>query len=141
MAYAQWVSFTIKTVGFSATTDYCGLDWGKWYKWDNKDDEIGSVNGITLDKGKTYNNIISSCGRSDSSSGTEGSFYLCDGSKKQGDPDYKICKLSWDCPWGSKTNTWAASDYDSDQYIVSITGGSSYGGAIGTLTVTVAKIA
>jgi hypothetical protein len=27
------------------------------------------------------------------------------------DPDYKVCKISWDCPWGSKTNTWGASDY------------------------------
>ena len=140
MAYAQWVSFTIKAVGFSGVIDFSSLVWGKFYQWDDKDNEV-SVNGIQFDAGKSYPNLVSSCGRSDSASGTQGYFYICQSGKQPTDPDYKVCKLSWDCPWGSKTNSWGASDYDSDAYVVGISGGSTFGGAIGTLTVVVAKIA
>lgn len=140
MAYAQWVSFTIKVKGFAGTTDYGNLSWGKFYKYDNKDDEIANVKGIKFQDGRVYNTVICSCGRSDSASGTEGSFYICIDGKDPSDPDYKVCKISWDCPWGSKTNTWGASDYDSDKYVVSVSGGSTYGGAIGMLSVVVADI-
>jgi hypothetical protein len=138
-AYAQWASFTIKAVGFPGVIDYSRLQWGKFYQWDNKDHEV-SVNGIKFAEGRTSLNLVSACGREDSPSGTQGEFYICkDGADPKG-PDYKVCKLSWDCPWAGKINSWGASDYDSDMYVVSITGGSSFGGAIGTLTVTVAKI-
>jgi len=93
-----------------------------------------------LENNKAYCNVISSCGRSDSASGTEGSFYICIDGKDDLDPDHKVCKIYWDCPWGSKTNTWGASDYDSDKYVVGVCGGSSYGGAIGNLSVVVATI-
>ncbi len=140
MAYAQWVSFTMKAANFDAFVGGAHRDWGKFYQWDNKDKEVSNstIDEIELEKGKTYPQEISTCGRENSSSGTEGYFYLYT-NKERKDAD-AICKIYWDCPWGSKTNTWKASDYDPDKYIVSFQGGSQYGGAIGTLTLTIADI-
>ena len=139
MAYAQWVSFTMKTIGFDATVDSASLDWGKFYKWDNKDQEesAGDIDTLKFQANKSYTNAISSCGREDSPSGTQGHFDLF---TQVGGQKTQVCRLNWDCPWGSKTNSWSASDYDDEKYIVSISGGSSYGGAIGTLSVMVAAI-
>jgi Aegerolysin len=139
MAYAQWVSFTMKTIGFNANVSGATLSWGKFYQWDNKDQEVfpDVINQLTFTASKNYPNVISSCGREDSPSGTTGYFDLFTGT---GGAATKVCRLNWDCPWGSKTNSWSASDYDDEKYIVSISGGSSYGGAIGTLTVIVAAI-
>ena len=50
MAYAQWVSFTVKVKGFAGKTDNANLSWGKFYKYDNKDEEIADVNGIKFEK-------------------------------------------------------------------------------------------
>ncbi|MDG4596773.1 MAG: aegerolysin family protein [Candidatus Contendobacter sp.] len=142
MAYGQWVSFTVRVKGFAGRADLANLIWGKFYKYDDKDSEIdiAAVNNIKFENNNTYSNIIASCGRSDAASGTEGSFYICIDGKAPDDPDYKVCKISWDCPWGTKTNTFAASDFDPDKYVVSIIGGSTYGGSIGMLTVVVADI-
>ncbi len=142
MAYGQWVSFSIKTKGFNGVVNNATLSWGKFYKYDNKDEEVDSsqINGIQFTSGKFYPNAISACGRSDAASGTEGSFDIYIDGSDVTDKNNLICKLSWDCPWGSKTNTWGASGYDVEKYIVGIIGGSSYGGAIGNLTVTIADI-
>ena len=45
---------------------------------------------------------LNACGREDAASGTTGSFDLVD-------PDNAnklVRSFYWDCPWGSKTNTW-----------------------------------
>src|SRR5882724_7685031 len=105
MAYAQWAVFTITTVGATMTVKSVTLNWGKFYKNGNKDDEvpISDIEGHQIAPGVSY--VISTCGRSDASSGTEGSFDLYDGATKVGN-------YYWDCPWGSKTNTskWTPAD-------------------------------
>lgn len=75
--------------------------------------------------------ISTSCGRSDSASGTQGSFDLYDG-------DTRVVTLVWNCPWGSKSNSWSQSNQNS-KYVVSVTGGSMDSGSIGVLTVEVIK--
>jgi hypothetical protein len=68
---------------------------------------------------------------SDASSGTKGSFELWDG-------DVKICKVYWDCPWGSKENIFRVTDVNGE-FIVDETGDNLDSGAIGNVTVKIAK--
>ena len=110
------------------------LSWGKFYKYGNKDEEISTddINKITVASGKSA--WICSCGRSDSSSGTEGSFELYDG-------DTKVGKFNWDCPWGKKSNSFNWNqDGSKDSYNTSIEGGNKDSGAIGTVTITCIKL-
>lgn len=135
-AYAQWVNFSLQPKNFDLSIQNSSLSWGKFYNpISNKDSEVstGTVNTYVA-KAKTTL-TFGSCGRSDASAGTEGSFDLYDGKTKIG-------TLSWDCPWGSKTNSysWAPVDPDSD-YIVQVTGGNLDSGALGTLTIIAGKTA
>nr|MBT2979859.1 aegerolysin family protein [Vibrio anguillarum] len=79
--------------------------WGKFYDskqigvaGGSKDNEYepSAIDGHIIERGTSFS--INACGRSDASSGTEGSFELYDGPTHVG-------TYSWDCPWGSKTNT------------------------------------
>jgi hypothetical protein len=128
MAYAQWVSYTVLADNFNATIKNASLSWGKFYLYDDKDHELSpdDVNGQVIESGTEGFNVVSSCGRSDSASGTQGQFDLYDG-------DTKVVTLVWDCPWGSKTNSWSQTSQNK-KYIVSVTGGSVSSGAIGVLT-------
>jgi hypothetical protein len=105
---------------------------GKFYKWDNKDNEISTSDVDKQVATQSKDGDVAACGRSDASSGTEGSLDLYDG-------DVKVCHIAWDCPWGSKTNIFNTSDID-NAYLVQHTGANLDGGAIGTVTVKVAKI-
>ena len=133
MAYAQWVSYTVLAVNINVTIKNAGLSWGKFYKFDNKDHELSpdEVNGQVIEIDTEGLNVVSSCGRSDSASGTQGQFDLYDG-------ETKVVTLSWDCPWGSKKNTWSQSN-QSRNYVVSVSGGSHDSGAIGVLTAEVIR--
>ena len=105
---------------------------GKFYKWDNKDNEISAGEVAKQTAGPGGNIDIASCGRSDASSGTEGSYNIYDG-------DTKICRVYWNCPWGSKTNTFTVSEQN-DGYMVQATGQNIDSGALGTVTVKVVKL-
>ncbi|KAG8673810.1 hypothetical protein FPOAC2_07281 [Fusarium poae] len=133
MAYGQWVYIIIqsKIASGEISLKNVSLNWGKFYQWDNKDQEISTddVQKVVIPSNKSAG--VASCGRSDASSGTEGSFDLYDG-------DNKICNIYWDCPWGSKTNTFTVGSVD-DDYMVQATGANLDSGAIGTVTVKVAK--
>ena len=76
---------------------------------------------------------IASCGRSDASSGTEGSYDIYDG-------DSRVCSIYWNCPWGSKTNAFTVSNIPED-YMVQATGQNLDSGALGTVSIKVAKLA
>ncbi|MFA8301323.1 MAG: aegerolysin family protein [Hyphomicrobiales bacterium] len=132
MAYAQWVEINISPLNFEMTVKNVKLDWGKFYEKGNKDKEINKseIEGMTVDKGQKK--VICACGRSDSPSGTEGSFELYNG-------DELIGKYYWDCPWGSKTNTstWTAKN---DKYLTQAELGNLDSGAIGQVTIVSASI-
>lgn len=74
---------------------------------------------------------VSSCGRSDASSGTTGGFDIYDGNTKIG-------YVHWDCPWGDKSNSFGVSDRNKD-YPVQVGSWNHYGGAIGTVDIEVEK--
>jgi hypothetical protein len=106
---------------------------GKFYEWDNKDHEISpaQVDSLVIAQGDTKE--IAACGRSDAASGTEGTVDLYQGGTK-------VCQLYWNCPWGSKTNTFTVRDTN-PSWIVSATGANTDGGALGTVEVKVASFA
>ncbi|KAJ3543959.1 hypothetical protein NM208_g3304 [Fusarium decemcellulare] len=135
MAYARWVYILIQIQrGMSSnpiTLWNAHLNWGKFYQYDNKDQEVStdSVEKTSISSGSSTG--IAACGRSDASSGTEGNFELWDG-------DVKICKVYWDCPWGSKKNTFTVSEVNED-FIVEESGANLDSGAIGNVTVKIGK--
>jgi hypothetical protein len=126
MAYAQWVTMTIKP-NYNATLKNVAHSWGKFYDGNNKDNEIqpSAIEGHVIKAGDSY--IIGACGRSDASSGTEGSFDIYDG-------DVKVGTLTWDCPWGSKTNSYQWTPND-DNYSTQVTGANLDSGALGNMVI------
>lgn len=144
MAYAQWGTFVIHAVNFNVTIKNVAHSWGKFYDskqigvaGGNKDNEYdpSAIEGKVIESGTAF--AINACGRSDASSGTEGSFDLYDGKTYIG-------TYTWDCPWGSKTNssTWTAagSQPPLNSYITQQSGANLNGGALGTVTIQTAKI-
>lgn len=114
MAYAEWiavkvvVSKSIGTVGIRNAT----LQWGKFYRYTNKDDEISTeeVSSMNVQAGSPQ--WIASCGRENASSGTQGSFDCYDGNTKMG-------TFSWDDPWKSgATNTWSFTPASADLVLI-----------------------
>ena len=66
----------------------------------SKDRALKEIEGATILPGKSYQ--INSCGSFGTPSGTTGSFELAVSDHL----DTLIRRFHWDCPWGSKTNTW-----------------------------------
>ncbi|CAM2987522.1 aegerolysin family protein [Vibrio neptunius] len=144
MAYAQWVTITIYATNYDVTLKNVSHSWGKFYDskqigvaGGSKDNEYepSEIEGQVIERGTSFS--INACGRSDSASGTEGSFELYDGSTHVG-------TYSWDCPWGSKTNdsSWTLSGPQPplNKYITSQTGANLDSGALGTVIIQTTKI-
>ncbi|KAK0645186.1 Asp-hemolysin [Lasiodiplodia hormozganensis] len=135
MAYAQWVIIHIINSFRSGTISikHAQALWGKFYKDGNKDAEISSaeVSQITIPANGTAD--VAACGRSDASSGTEGTIDLYE-------DDTKICTIYWDCPWGSKSNHFEIRDRNSAAgYMVSNSPYNADSGALGKIDVEVAR--
>lgn len=139
MAYAQWGTFVIRAMNFDVTIKDISVSWGKLYdsgrtgsEGGDKDKEYSpeKIEGTVIKSGSPF--AINACGRSDSASGTAGSFKLYDG-------DALVGTYSWDCPWGSKTNssTWLASD---PRYITQQSGANLDSGALGTVQLKTVKV-
>ncbi|MCB1194181.1 MAG: aegerolysin family protein [Leptospiraceae bacterium] len=130
MAYAQWISINIKPKGFNAIIRNVKSDWGKFYQG-SKDNEVNidAINNHIINDGEGFD--ISSCGREEATSGTEGSFDIYDGSTHIGN-------YYWDCPWGSKTNTstWTPSN---DNYLAQVSGANLDSGALGDIAIKIGK--
>ncbi len=133
MAYAQWVVITVEAIGVDLTVKSVGLEWGKFFKNPNKDDEIpiDKIEGMTIASGDS--GVIASCGRENASSGTEGQFDLYDGGTHIG-------TYYWDCPWGSKTNTSTWTPSANKHYITEQSGANLNSGALGNVTIRCAKL-
>lgn len=134
MAYAQWVVITVKARNTSLSIRNAHLSWGKFYQNPNKDQELSAddINKIVIPANN--NAVIASCGRSDSASGTEGSFDIYDGQTNVGN-------YYWNCPWGSKTNTSTWTPNDTDRYVTQVTGGNLDSGALGNISIDCVKVA
>jgi hypothetical protein len=135
MAYSQWIEVKIVSENMTLHVKNASLSWGKFYEAGDKDKEISTddINKITVESGKTA--FICSCGRSGSSTGTEGSFELYDG-------ETKIGKFDWDCPYNKKTNSfnWNADKDNEKFYFTNREGGNKDSGAIGNVTITCIKL-
>ncbi|CAA7262647.1 unnamed protein product [Cyclocybe aegerita] len=152
-AYAQWVIIILHNVGSSPfKIANLGLSWGKLYAdgkplhqskriWylplsltGNKDKEVypSDYNGKTV--GPDEKIQINSCGRENASSGTEGSFDIVD----PNDGNKTIRHFYWECPWGSKRNTWTPSGSNT-KWMVEWSGQNLDSGALGTITVDVLR--
>lgn len=133
MAYAQWVSIEIKSVGTTLSIKNAQHAWGKFFQCGDKDKEVSvdDINKITIPSGGVVS--ICACGRENASSGTEGSIDIYDG-------DVLVGTYYWDCPWGSKRNisTWTPSG--SDDHITQVTGGNLDSGAIGNIYIKCVRI-
>lgn len=137
MAYAQWATFDINVKGFAVIIQNVDLKWGKFHELDDKDKEIDAkkINGKVIDYDTAdKDRIISVCGRSDAASGTEGSFelYRYDPSTKKA--TVKLAVITWDCPWGSKKNTFDASS-ENKNYMVSHSHPNTDSSALGNITI------
>ncbi|KAJ5180527.1 Aegerolysin family protein [Penicillium capsulatum] len=138
MGYAQWITIKVINSMSSATLSVRNAipngeeGWGKFYRDGNKDAEINvsEINRTTVPPDGSKN--ISSCGRSDSASGTTGHIDLYDG-------ETKICRVYWDCPWGSKSNDFGISERSSQGYWVQQGSWNRDSGAIGSVDVEVGK--
>ncbi|KAH7904183.1 Aegerolysin family protein [Hygrophoropsis aurantiaca] len=130
-AYAQWVILDI-TNSFSSRPlkiQNASLSWGKFYQNGNKDVELSkdTINQIVIPAGSERS--ISSCGRENASSGTEGTIDLYDDTTK-------VCTLYWNCPWGSPTNNFEVRDVNkAGGYIVSNGPWNVSGGALGNIRI------
>lgn len=109
---------------------------GKFYSNGNKDEEIqpSQIEGTTVTQDQTY--TIYACGRENASSGTEGSFDIYDGNTKVG-------TYTWDCPWGSKTNSSDFSPSGSEppynRYMTEQYGANLDSGALGNVSLETLK--
>ncbi|EFY89875.1 hypothetical protein J3459_009877 [Metarhizium acridum] len=137
-AYAQWV--VLDLINRMRQSDLqvknAWARWGKFHKDGDKDTEITAedVNKIFAPPGKRC--FVSACGREHSPSGTEGDIDLFEGNTK-------ICKVYWECPWGSPNNIMRILDYDpaTSNYAVVLGPWNSSGGALGKVDITISKLA
>lgn len=133
MAYAQWIEVTVYSESMKLQVKSAILPWGKFHKKGHKGTEISKadINKIQIPSGSSA--TICSCGRSNAASGTQGSFKLYDGSTLVG-------VFSWNCPWGSKSNSYKWKPEDNSNYQNSSEGGNKDSGAIGNISITCIKI-
>ncbi|CAA7262635.1 unnamed protein product [Cyclocybe aegerita] len=134
-AHAQWVVIVLHNVGSQPfKIANLSLSWGKLYADGNKDAEVypDKYNGMSV--GPDNKVQINSCGRADSSSGTEGSFDIVD----PNDGNRIIRSFYWDCPWGSKANTWNPTGSNT-KWMIEWSGQNLDSGALGTISVDVLR--
>ncbi|RPD54664.1 Aegerolysin aa-Pri1 [Lentinus tigrinus ALCF2SS1-6] len=130
-AYAQWVTMVLKNSGSQdIKVKNMNVSWGKLYADGNKDNEISpsTYNDYVVHPGEEVR--INGCGRENASSGTTGEFDVLDPTAS----NKVIRHFYWDCPWGSKANTWTVSNINS-KWMVESSGANLDSGALGTITV------
>ncbi|KAF5139498.1 Asp-hemolysin [Metarhizium anisopliae] len=134
LAEAPWVEFQIRNrmKKNDIHVRHARLDCGKYYKGSQSYEiSTSEVDNIIIAPGLLES--VSSCGRQDSSSGTNGDFNLYDGNTK-------ICNVSWDCcPWSRPANECQIQSYnpETSSYFVILGVWNSGPGAIGNVSITV----
>ena len=105
------------------------------YVTGDKDTEypVSRYEGNTIEPGEQLQ--LNATGRSDAASGTEGWFNLVDPKAN----DKVIRHFYWDCPWGSKSNTWNVTENNS-KFMVEYSGQNLNSGALGTITVRILNV-
>ena len=134
MARGQWIKVSVKPSKLNVNIQNANLSWGQFHKENDKYAQISTdeINKIKVSDGQSAS--ISSCGKPDSSSGTEGSLDIYDAATAK-----KIGTFSWNCPWGARENSFGWSYSDSPNYMVEVAEGNKGSGAIGEVTISVVK--
>ncbi|KAH7920735.1 putative Asp-hemolysin precursor [Leucogyrophana mollusca] len=130
--YDQWVVLEItNSLGSPLKIQNASLSWGKFHKNGDRDYEISpeEVDKIVIPAGSEHS--VSSCGRSHSPSGTEGTIDLYDDTTK-------VCTLYWNCPWGSSANNFEVQDVNQG-YIVTHGPWNAVAGPLGNIKIKVAS--
>ncbi|WP_127529312.1 aegerolysin family protein [Paenibacillus kobensis] len=98
MAYSMFVELSIENYNADVTIRNVKVEWGKLYKFGNKDHEIpvNEMEGTVVKAGT--NMWFCACGRDWSPSGPQGSFELFDSDNNW------IATYTWDCPLGEHYN-------------------------------------
>ncbi|GFN32307.1 aegerolysin family protein [Paenibacillus xylaniclasticus] len=98
MAYSLYVELLIDNYNADVTIRNLKVEWGKLYKYGNKDDEIPveEMEGTVINAGTKM--WFCACGRDWSPSGPQGSFELFDSNNNW------IATYIWDCPFGHHLN-------------------------------------
>lgn len=105
---------------------------GKFWKGVSKDNEMTAEEVDQIVVAPSSHQYIQSCGRSGSTSVTQGCFDIYN-------RDATICRVSWNCPWGSKANKFKA-DLGKDAgtlYHLEVGPWSADAGSIGTVELTI----
>ncbi|KAI0272832.1 pleurotolysin A [Russula aff. rugulosa BPL654] len=110
------------------------LFWGKFYKDNDRDSEIPikDIENTKILSGNKFK--INSRGRSASSAGTEGEFDIYE----DGPGGERVGHFYWDCPWGSKSNTWRITDRNA-KWTIDSSEPDPNGGTLGDITVDLFK--
>ncbi|KAF9497705.1 erylysin A [Pleurotus eryngii] len=136
MAYAQWVIILIHNVGQqNVKIKNLNASWGKLYADGDKDTEVpaSKYEGMVIAPDDQVQ--INACGREDAAEGTTGTFDLVD----PNDSDKQVRHFAWDCPWGTKANSWVVGGSNS-KWMIEYTGQNLDSGALGTITVNTLRI-
>lgn len=155
-AYAQWVAPKIFNnfrsgsihVRNATLLSYVLITWlsqsvsnfanlaarGKFHETDHKDVDISiaSVSAIAIPSGG--NSSVSASGRSNTTSGTEGTIDLFDH-----ELETKICTVYWNCPWESKSNNFEIRNRAS-KYQVTVGPWNKGSGALGNVDIKVERL-
>ncbi|KAJ3506277.1 hypothetical protein NLJ89_g6956 [Agrocybe chaxingu] len=132
-AYAQWVIIVLHSVDSKPfKVKNLNASWGKLYADGDKDTEVSASNYNGKIVGPDDKLQINACGRAHAAEGTTGTFDLVDPSNG----DKLIRHFYWDCPWGSKQNTWTVSGSNS-KWMIEHQGANLDSGALGTISVDV----
>ncbi|KAI1099800.1 aegerolysin type hemolysin [Jackrogersella minutella] len=110
-----------------------GYAQGKWYKWDNKDEEVSTADIEGKPIKSESKAEIACCGRENSPSGCEASFELFD------DHNVSVCRIYFSCTYGNQKNIFSI-PYINKGYVVQFEGASLDPGAIGDVTIKVLDI-
>ncbi|KAL0631329.1 hypothetical protein Q9L58_009808 [Maublancomyces gigas] len=134
MGYAQWIILNIfnNLQNQIIQIKDVELEYGRFHKVTDKDSEISTseISAMKIFAGHTGS--IASSGRVNSPTGTTGSIDLYYDKTK-------ICTLYWDCPWGSRQNTFEVRDQNSVSGYWCHPGHWNRDGAIGNVEVKVSN--
>ena len=140
MGHNDWTRIIIRAENAILKLKELNLVWGKIHEYGNFDKELPASDYMNKNIRSGRSMYIHLAGRSNSPSGTEGSFEIFDG-------DVKIGKFQWECPYkGDNSIKWnyAAMDgdnYAEENYKVSTLWHNKTGGALENVTVICTKIA
>ncbi|KAH7919333.1 putative Asp-hemolysin precursor [Leucogyrophana mollusca] len=129
-AHDQWVNLMVtNSLGSRIRVRNAHLSWGKFYKNGSKTWEVSPEEVSQFVILPASEHSISSCGRGNSPSGTEGTIDLYDDTTK-------VATLYWNCPWGP-TNNFEVRDVNQG-YIVTNGRWNETDDALGNIAINVA---